>query len=56
MALKYEKKGKIAVITLNRLEALNTFNGQMLEEFSRALIDFRDDEGAWVLIITGAGD
>jgi len=56
MVLKYEKKGKIAVITLNRPEALNAFNDQMLEEFSRALINFRDDEDAWVLLITGTGD
>ena len=56
MVLKYEKKGKIAVITLNRPEALNAFNGDMLEKFSRVLLDFRDDEDAWVLIITGAGD
>ncbi|MFC1979107.1 enoyl-CoA hydratase/isomerase family protein [Chloroflexota bacterium] len=56
MALKYERNGKIAVITLNRPEALNVFNSELLKEFSRSLIDFRDDEDAWVLIITGAGD
>lgn len=56
MVLTYEKKDKIAVITLNRPEALNAFNSELLEQFSRALIDFRDDEDVWVLIITGAGD
>ena len=56
MALKYEKKDRIAIITLNRPEALNAFNSELLSEFSRALINFRDDEDVWVLIITGAGD
>jgi len=56
MGLKYEKKDKIAVITLNRPKALNAFNSELLEQFSRALINFRDDKDAWVLIITGAGD
>jgi enoyl-CoA hydratase/carnithine racemase len=56
MVLKYEKKDRIAVITFNRPEALNAFNGEMLNQFSKSLIDFRDDEDAWLLIITGAGN
>ena len=56
MVLTYEKKDKIAVITLDRPEALNSFNNELLHQFSRALINFRDDEDDWVLIITGAGD
>jgi len=56
MTLKYEQKDRIAIITLNRPEALNAFNSELLTEFSRALMDFRDDEDAWVLMITGAGD
>lgn len=56
MVLKYEKKGRIAYITFNRPEALNAFNPEMLQAFSDALIDFRDDNEMWVAIITGAGD
>jgi len=56
MNLKYEKKDRITVITFNRPEALNAFNGEMLNQFSKSLIDFRDDEDAWLLIITGAGN
>lgn len=56
MALNYEKRGKITIITLNRPEALNAFNVDMINQFSRKLINFRDDEDAWVLIVTGVGD
>ncbi len=56
MALIYEKKDKLAYFTLNRPEALNSFDPELAEEFSRALIDFRDDPDAWVAIVTGAGE
>ncbi len=56
MALLYEKKGKIVIITLNRPEAFNALDPETLEEFSEACIKFRDDSEAWVAIITGAGE
>jgi len=56
MALLYEKKGKIAYITINRPDALNALNPETYGELSEALIDFRDDENSWVVIITGAGE
>ena len=55
MAVDIHKKGHIAVMTLNRPLALNAFNMAMIKEFSRAVIDFRDDEDLWVLIVTGTG-
>ena len=56
MALLYEKKDKIVVITLNRPDALNSLDPETLQDFSDACIRFRDDPEAWVAIITGAGD
>jgi enoyl-CoA hydratase/carnithine racemase len=56
MALLYEKKGKIAYITINRPEARNAINPETYGELSQALIDFRDDTDTWVAIITGAGE
>ena len=56
MALLYEKKEKIAYITLNRPEAMNAFDPDTFQELSTALIDFRDDANLGVAIITGAGD
>ena len=54
MALIYEKKGKIAYITINRPRALNALDPETFQELSQALIDFRDDTESWVAIITGA--
>jgi len=56
MVLKYEKRDRIAYITLNRPEALNAFNPELVQAFSEALIDFRDDDNLWVAIVTGAGE
>lgn len=56
MALLYEKEDKIVTITLNRPEALNAYDWEQTQQFSEALIKFRDDPDAWAAIITGAGD
>jgi len=55
MAVDYIKEGNIAVFTLNRPEALNAVDMESAEELSKALVDFRDDDGLWVGIITGTG-
>jgi crotonobetainyl-CoA hydratase len=55
-AIKYEKKNHIAIITMNRPDAMNAMNAQMRKELSESYIDFRDDRDSWVLIITGAGE
>ncbi len=52
----YEKKNHIAVLTMNRPEAMNAMNAPMRKEMGDAFTDFRDDNDSWVLIITGAGD
>ncbi|MBC8512393.1 MAG: enoyl-CoA hydratase/isomerase family protein [Dehalococcoidia bacterium] len=56
MSIDYKKEGKIAIFTLNRPEALNSIDPESLEQLSRALIDFKDDDELMVGIITGAGD
>ena len=55
MALLYEKRDKIAYITIDRPRALNSIDPQTFQELSDALVDFRDDNGCWVAIITGSG-
>ncbi len=55
-AIKYEKKNHLAIITMNRPEAMNAMNAQMRKEMSESYVDFRDDKDSWVLIITGSGD
>jgi len=56
MALLYEKEDKIVIITLNRPESLNAYDWEQTQEFSEAIVKFRDDPDAWAAIITGAGD
>ncbi len=56
MAVLYEKKDRIARITLNRPEAFNSINPDTLRELSKIMEDFSQDPEAWVAIITGAGD
>ncbi len=56
MFLNYEKKGRIAIFTLNRPDVLNALNSQLQSELREALVDFRDDNELWVGIITGAGE
>lgn len=52
----YRRKNGIARITLNRPEALNTINRDMLERIDSALGKIRDDDAVHAVIITGAGD
>lgn len=56
MVLNYTKEGKIAILTLNRPEALNSLNTELLQAISDALVDFMRDDNLWVGIITGTGE
>jgi len=56
MAVRYEAQGRVAVITLDRPEALNTFDRQMHLELHDAWVAFRDDPEIFVAVVTGAGD
>jgi enoyl-CoA hydratase/carnithine racemase len=51
----YEKKGKVAYVTLNRPEKMNALNTELIHELSRTWVDFREDDSLWVAILTGAG-
>ena len=53
--LTYEKKDRIAYITLNRPDKMNSLNSELLDEMAKTWVDFRDDENLWVAILTGAG-
>ncbi len=54
--LIYEKKDKIVTITINRPERMNALSIELLERMADAWDKFRDDDDAWVAIVTGAGD
>src|SRR2546427_9191836 len=51
----YEKKGKIAHITLNRPQILNAYNDTMGDELLHAHREFDQDDDLHVLILSGAG-
>ena len=52
----YEKKERVATITLNRPKVLNPLNTALMTELHDALQDAENDENIGVIIITGAGD
>jgi len=54
--LTYEKRDRIAYLTLNRPEARNAIDPELHGLMIEAWEDFRDDDGLDVAILTGAGD
>jgi len=56
VALIFEKRNKIAYLTINRPEAMNAMDPETYSELSQAWIEIRDDPNIWCAIITGAGD
>jgi E-phenylitaconyl-CoA hydratase len=54
-AATYQLEHHVATITYNRPDALNAVNGDMRRDLNEAFSRFRDDEEAWVAIVTGAG-
>src|SRR5918992_4467332 len=51
----YELDGHVATITYNRPEALNAIDRAVRADLNAAFARFRDEEEAWVAIVTGAG-
>lgn len=56
MSIIYEKRGRVASITINRPEARNAIDLATAQELSNAWKDFRDDDNLWIAVITGAGE
>ncbi len=52
----YEKEDEIGYVTLNRPQALNTYNLQMRDELYQVLQAIRDDPEVRVAIFHGAGE
>ena len=52
----YEKRDRIAIITINRPEALNAFTPDMLRAMDAAFADFNKDPNLWVAIFTAKGE
>jgi len=52
----YEKKGRLAYVTINRPERRNAIDGDTSKEILDAFNDFKEDDELWVAVLTGAGD
>jgi len=55
-AIIFEKRERIAYVTLNRPEVMNARNRQMRGEIIRAMTEVRQDPEIRVAIITGTGE
>lgn len=52
----YEKKDRIATITMNRPEVMNAIHPPMTTEMSAIFDDAIADDEVWVIVLTGAGE
>ncbi|BDR68167.1 short-chain-enoyl-CoA hydratase [Clostridium tetani] len=50
-----EKDGKIAVLTINRPDALNALNSELLKELDYAIDYLAEDDEVLAVVLTGAG-
>ena len=54
MTIDFEVQDRIATITLNRPEGLNSMTTEMYKLLSEAWIEVRDNPDIWVAVVTGA--
>jgi enoyl-CoA hydratase/carnithine racemase len=54
--VRYEKRGRIAYVTMNRPSVMNALHPPAHEELDRVWNDFAADPGCWVAVLTGAGE
>ncbi|SVA79673.1 uncharacterized protein METZ01_LOCUS132527, partial [marine metagenome] len=56
MFIKVSKIGNIAEIVVNRPDALNAMNPEVVQELTDELIEAISDQDTGVVILTGAGE
>jgi len=54
--VRYEKRDRIAYVTINRPEVMNALHPPANEELSRVWDNVAADPAVWVAILTGAGE
>jgi enoyl-CoA hydratase/carnithine racemase len=54
--VRYEKRDRIAIVTLHRPEVMNALHPPAGEELARVWDDFAADPELWVAILTGSGE
>ena len=53
--VKYEQKDRVAVLTIDRQEALNALNSQVLRDLDDAITKVEQADDVFAVILTGAG-
>ena len=53
--IKLERENAVATIRLNRPDALNALSPELLQEFSAAVVEVRDDQSIKALVVRGEG-
>jgi len=56
MPIDIERHDTTLLITLNRPEKMNSLDQEMMDGLDAAWRLFRDDDGLWVAVVTGAGE
>ncbi|MGP0029564.1 MAG: crotonase/enoyl-CoA hydratase family protein [Acidimicrobiales bacterium] len=51
-----ERRGNVEILTINRPEARNAINGAVSRAMSSIMDELTEDDGCWVVIVTGSGD
>ena len=54
--LLFEKRGNVALVTINRPEKLNALNDATITELEKVFTEIKTDDEIYVAIITGAGE
>lgn len=52
--IEIETHGRVALVRLNRPQALNALNAKLIDELDRALAGFEKDDGIGCVVITGS--
>ncbi len=55
MLVIVERDGPVAVVTLNRPEAMNALSGDLRAELARVMLDLNADNSVRAVVLTGAG-
>jgi len=54
--IRYEKRDRVAVVTIDRPDAMNALTVEMLGALDAAFAEFEGDDDLWVAILTAGGD
>jgi enoyl-CoA hydratase len=54
--IRYEKQDRVAVVTIDRPDAMNALTVEMLGALDAAFAEFEGDDDLWVAILTAGGD